>query len=103
MLVVQVNAVFYLRITPETMSMIEAYENGMCGAGGGISDRLTRASDVIDVKANVPGSIRLLHRWCANAMNDDVLRGALKMIGTARNFTEVCLPPLLRAGSLCDV
>jgi hypothetical protein len=64
-----VNAVFYMRLKPAYASMVARLDAGD--------------------NTNVPGAIKLLHKWCRDCQTDDVLRGCLKLIGLGRNFAEV--------------
>jgi hypothetical protein len=70
-----VNAVFYLRLTQDTAENLLKIEE--------------------DPEA-VRGPVKLLHRWCRDAQTDDVLRGALKLIGFGRNFSELGAPSFVQ-------
>lgn len=71
-----VNALFYLRLKDETARNVEALESGL---------------------PDVPGAIKLLHRWCRDAAHNDSLRGCLKLIGTGQNFSEIGAPPFVHS------
>jgi len=43
------------------------------------------------------GPVRLLHRWCRDAQTDDVLRGALKLLGEVLNLAEVGAPSFVQS------
>jgi hypothetical protein len=72
-----VNAVFYLRLSAKT------------------AEALTHIDE--PNSPHITGPIRLLHRWCRDAQTDDVLRGALKLIGFGRNFAELGAPSFVQS------
>lgn len=71
-----VNAVFYLRLSTATAEAL---------------------LHIDEPDANVDGPVKLLHRWCRDAQTDDVLRGALKLIGFGRNFADLGAPSFVQS------
>ena len=130
-----VNAVFYMRLTPETAAAVAKLEAGTTGSGSDINDNNNGAGSVSppaespkpattapaaaagsgaaglgedtatneQQQAQQPqqamseGAVRLLHRWCRDAQTDDVLRGALKLMGDTLNLAEVGAPSLVQS------
>ena len=67
-----INAVFYMRLRKEAAEWLAKFEE--------------------DNTVEVPGSIRLLHRWCRDSMTDELLRGQLKAVANATNLDEIGAP-----------
>jgi hypothetical protein len=89
-----VNAVFYMRLNPEVQdwcALLDAADQGGDAAARFAADHPALSAE------DVPGPVRLLHRWCRDAVNDDVLRGALKLMGFGRNFGEVGAPSFVQS------
>jgi hypothetical protein len=103
-----VNAVFYMRLTPETAAAVARLEAAQNGSGGGLPESQAGAADggasaggaaaAAGPRALAEdGPLRLLLRWCRDAQTDDVLRGTLKLIGDAHNFADVGAPSFVQS------
>lgn len=133
-----VNAVFYMRLTPETAAAVAKLEAALASSSpsssegaGSAADSTTSSSDSNSHEASPAsptsgspeseattaantaaageegastqqqamgeGPVRLLHRWCRDAQTDDVLRGALKLLGEVLNLAEVGAPSFVQS------
>ena len=90
-----INAVFYMRLRESTARQLAIYEkrladveSGESSSGGG-GDNADAAATAV---AAVPGGVKLLHRWCRDAMTDNALRGQLKVVASGRNLKDIGAP-----------
>ena len=84
-----VNAVFYMRLKKEAAEQLALLEGEEAAAARGDSAAVAAARAV-------PGSVRLLRRWCMDSITDESLRGQLKAVASARNLAEIGAPGVIK-------
>ena len=98
-----INAVFYMRLREKTADYLAIYEKGKADENRRACEASETSSVALDDKDNheaeIPGSIRLLHRFCRDAMTDQSLRGQMKIVANGRNLKEIGAPSFVQSWS----